>query len=50
VRRIYLTPGKPTVRRDGGATLNTPVRRRHRDDGANTPTLSGQVLAGFARI
>ena len=50
VRRIYLTPGKPTVRRDGGATLNTPVRRRHRDDGANVPTLSGQVLAGFARI
>jgi hypothetical protein len=50
VRRIYLTPGKPTVRRDGNTTLNTPVRRRRRDDGANVPTLSGQVLAGFARI
>jgi hypothetical protein len=50
VRTIYVTPSKPTVRRDGNKTLNTPVRKRHRNGGANAPTLSGQVFAGFARI
>ena len=50
VRAIYLTPEQPTTRRDGNTTLNSPVRKRHRDDGANAPILAGQLLAGFARI
>lgn len=50
VRPIYLSPAYPNVRRRGEKIMNTPIRSRHRDEGVNAPRLSGQLLAGFARI
>ena len=50
VRPIFLSPSEPNVRRQGGQTMNTPIRARHRDEGANASTLAVQLLVGFARI
>jgi hypothetical protein len=48
VRRIPTTPGQSAVRRRSGRVLNVPVRPR--GYGADGPVLSGQLVAGFARL
>ena len=50
VRLIFLTPERADIRKKGGETFNTPIRRRHRDEEQDVPRLSGQLLVGFARI
>jgi len=50
VRRVPASPARPSVRRDGSRVLNVPIRPRRRSAGPDRRTLSGQLVAGFARL
>ena len=50
VRRVPVTPDRPSVRRDGARVLNVPVRPRGRAFGPRQGALSGQMLVGFGRL
>lgn len=52
VIRFSMNARRPAVRRDdrSGEVMNTPIRKRSRSDGPDTPVLAGQLYAGMARL
>jgi hypothetical protein len=52
VIRFSMNATRPAVRRDdrSGEVMNTPIRKRTRKDGPETPVLAGQLYAGMARL
>jgi hypothetical protein len=52
VIRFSMNAAQPSVRRDdrSGEVMNTPIRKRTRHDGPETPVLAGQLYAGMARL
>ncbi len=52
VIRFSMNARRPAVRRDdrSGEVMNTPIRKRTRTDGPETPVLAGQLYAGMARL
>jgi len=52
VIRFSMNARRPAVRRDdrSGEVMNTPIRKRSRKDGPETPVLAGQLYAGMARL
>jgi hypothetical protein len=52
VIRFSMNATRPGVRRDdrSGEVMNTPIRKRSRKDGPETPVLAGQLYAGMARL
>ncbi len=52
VIRFSMNATRPAVRRDdrSGEVMNTPIRKRSRKDGPETPVLAGQLYAGMARL
>jgi hypothetical protein len=50
VRRVPASPARASVRRDAGRVLNMPIRPRRPNAGPDRVSLSGQLVAGFARL
>ena len=50
VRQVFVTPQRPSVRREEGVIRNTPIRPRGRADASDVAVLSGELVSGFARL